>query len=62
MSAAPPPKPKRSFFISDTGKDRSWAEWLAWVLEEAGYTTCIQAWDFAPGTDWVHAMRQGLQD
>ncbi len=53
---------QRSFFISYTGKDRTWAEWLAWMLEDAGYTTCIQAWDFAPGTDWVHEMRTALRD
>ena len=23
------------FFISYTGKDRQWAEWIAWVLEDA---------------------------
>lgn len=31
------------FFISYTGVDRPWAEWIAYVLEEEGFTTKIQA-------------------
>jgi TIR domain len=31
------------FFISYNKTDRAWAEWIAWQLEEAGYTTIIQA-------------------
>jgi hypothetical protein len=27
---------ERDFFISYTGADRRWAEWIAWQLEEAG--------------------------
>ena len=26
----------RDFFVSYTAADRSWAEWIGWVLEEAG--------------------------
>jgi hypothetical protein len=40
----------RDFFISYTGSDRTWAEWVAWQLEEAGYTTILQAWDFEAGS------------
>jgi hypothetical protein len=35
------------FFISYTGKDKAWAEWIAWELEAASYKTIIQAWDFS---------------
>ena len=45
------------FFISYTQVDRSWAEWIAWQLEEAGYTTVIQAWDFRPGRNFVVDMQ-----
>ena len=38
------------FFISYTGKDSLWAEWIAMQLEDAGYRTIIQAWDFWPGS------------
>src|SRR5664280_1535190 len=32
------------FFISYTGADRQWAEWIAWQFEETGYVARIQAW------------------
>ncbi len=55
--AEPPQEPARvDFFISYTGVDRTWAEWIAWALEEAGYSTIIQAWDFRPGTNFIQAM------
>lgn len=46
------------FFISYTAADRTWAEWIAWTLEEAGYTTAIQAWDFRPGGNFVVEMQR----
>jgi hypothetical protein len=49
------------FFISYTGADRSWAEWIAWVLEQAAYTTVIQAWDFGAGADFVQAMDEAVK-
>jgi len=33
------------------------AEWIAWQLENAGYTTIIQAWDFHAGSNFVSAMQ-----
>jgi hypothetical protein len=48
----------KDFFISYNGKDKAWAEWIAWQLEEAGYTTIIQAWDFRPGGNFVIDMQQ----
>ena len=47
---------QKDFFISYTAADRDWAEWLAWILEESGYATTIQAWDFTAGTDFILAM------
>src|SRR5687767_8001219 len=37
---------KRDFFISFNKADRSWAAWIAWVLEEAGFSVWFQDWDF----------------
>src|ERR687886_1788893 len=37
---------KRDFFVSFNKADRPWATWIAWVLEEAGYTVFFQDWDF----------------
>ncbi|WP_116438862.1 TIR domain-containing protein, partial [Pseudofrankia asymbiotica] len=49
------------FFVSYTGADRRWAEWVAWQLEDAGYRVLIQAWDFVPGSDWMLGMDQGVR-
>lgn len=43
----------KDFFISYNQADRHWAEWIGWALEEAGYSTVIQAWDFKPGSNFV---------
>ena len=48
------------FFISYTGKDRAWAEWIAWTLEAAGYETLIQAWDFNAASNFVLKMQSGV--
>jgi CHASE2 domain-containing sensor protein len=48
----------KDFFVSYTSADRAWAEWIAWRLEEAGYSTLIQAWDFRPGENFVVEMQQ----
>ena len=47
----------QDFFISYNSADRLWAEWIAWHLEEAHYTTVLQAWDFQPGTNFVLEMQ-----
>jgi TIR domain len=60
----PDPSPRTStnvsdgvdFFISYTPADLSWAEWIAWELEAAGFTTVVQAWDFGPGTNFALEM------
>ena len=52
---------RADFFISYTQADRAWAEWIGWQLEQAGYTVIVQAWDFLPGTDWVHQMHTAVQ-
>jgi hypothetical protein len=49
------------FFISYNKANRTWAEWIAWHLEEVGYTTIIQVWDFRPGMNFVQQMQQAVQ-
>jgi len=49
------------FFISYTGKDSRWAQWIAMQLEEAGYHTIIQAWDFRPGSNFVGEMDEAAR-
>lgn len=48
----------KDFFISYNRYDLQWAEWIASVLEEAKYSTFIQAWDFIPGTNFVSEMHR----
>ena len=48
---------KKHFFVSYNGRDKQWAEWIAWILEEAGYSVIIQAWDFRPGSNFVLEMQ-----
>jgi len=51
----------RDFFISYTGADESWAEWIAWELEEAGYATVLQVWDFSAGAHFVTEMHKATK-
>jgi len=46
------------FFISYTGVDRTWAEWVAWELEKATYECVLQAWDFVAGEDFMQEMQK----
>jgi tetratricopeptide (TPR) repeat protein len=52
------PGDKPDFFVSYASEDRPWAEWIAWQLEGAGYSTVLQAWDFMPGSDFIHEMQK----
>jgi len=46
----------KDFFISYNSADKGWAEWIAWQLEEEGYETILQAWDFRPGYNFMIEM------
>jgi hypothetical protein len=52
-----PEKTPTHFFISYTSADQAWAEWVAWQLEDQGYSTVLQAWDFRPGSNFVLGMQ-----
>jgi Tfp pilus assembly protein PilF len=49
------------FFVSYTTADRPWAEWIAWELEDAGYSVIVQAWDFGAGSNFVSAMHDAAR-
>lgn len=53
---------QKDFFISYTSADRQWAEWIAWHLEDAGYTTVIQAWDFHAGGNFILEMHRAAME
>jgi hypothetical protein len=46
------------FFISYTSADEAWAEWIAWMLEAAGFSVTVQKWDFRPGSNFVLEMQR----
>ncbi|MGW7414268.1 WD40 domain-containing protein [Streptomyces sp. NPDC054863] len=50
------------FFISYSPADEQWASWIAWTLEEAGYRTVVQAWDFVAGTNFIDFMDRGVSE
>ena len=52
----------KDFFISYNKADRAWAEWIAWTLEDAGYRTMLQAWDFRPGSNFVLDMQNATSE
>ncbi len=52
----------KDFFISYNKADQAWAEWMAWQLEEAGYSTEIPAWDLRPGSNFVLEMHRAAQE
>jgi TIR domain/Tetratricopeptide repeat/NB-ARC domain len=53
---------KKDFFISYTGSDRQWAEWIAWQLESSGYKTVLQAWDFHAGGNFILEMHRAAKE
>lgn len=50
----------KPIFISYTGTDRAWAEWIARQLGEAGYEVLFQARDFNPTASFMAEMQQAL--
>lgn len=53
------PTAPRDFFISFNQTDRAWAEWIAWQLKGAGYTTSLQSRNLAPGAHTFHRKQAG---
>ena len=51
-----------NFFISYTGKDKLWAEWIGRTLREKGYTTDMQSFDFAPGSNLAARIDNALKN
>ncbi|WP_261569291.1 toll/interleukin-1 receptor domain-containing protein [Frankia gtarii] len=56
------PRSRKAIFVSYVDADLAWAQWIAWQLEEAGYTALIEAWDFVAGTHPVNRLHQTVTD
>jgi hypothetical protein len=52
----------KDFFISYNNADKKWAEWIAWQLEEAGYSVEIQAWDSQFGENFIKWMNEASKN
>lgn len=64
VAAAPPParspQAGKDFFVDYDSADVEWAEWIAWQLEDAGYSVMLKKWDSVPGNNrWV-GLEAGL--
>lgn len=53
---------KKDFFISYNKSNKDWAKWIGGILEENGYSVYLQAWDIAPGDDFIERMNDFLHD
>jgi hypothetical protein len=47
-------------FISYAGSDRTWAEWVAWQLSDAGYKVELDVWNWAAGENFILKMNDAL--
>ena len=52
---------RHDFFVSYTGDDEAWAEWIAWHIRDLGFSVTFQKWDFGPGHSFVAQMDDGLR-
>ena len=52
----------RDFLVSYAIEDEAWAQWIAWQLKLAGYSTALRKWDFRPGSSFVIEMQRTMAD
>ncbi|MSM38678.1 MAG: TIR domain-containing protein [Geobacter sp.] len=58
-----PPRNDSVFFVSYTGEDLKWAQWIVWELQNAKprYRCIAQFKDFAPGMNFIEKMREAAE-
>jgi WD40 repeat protein len=49
------------FLIGCVEADRSWAEWIAWQVQGAGYGTAFAGWDVVPGNREIDWQRRAVE-
>ncbi|WP_405592475.1 FxSxx-COOH system tetratricopeptide repeat protein [Streptomyces sp. NBC_01092] len=47
--------------ISHASRDRAWAEWAGWHVQDAGYEVVLDEWGQEPGHDLVGRLRHELE-
>lgn len=50
----------KDVFVSHAGRDRPWAEWVAWQLERAELSVELDYWDWKSGENFVTRMSEAL--
>jgi hypothetical protein len=55
------PEFSNDFFISYHQADSAWAEWIAWQLNEAGYSTFLLSRDLEAGSNFVSEMDRAMK-
>jgi hypothetical protein len=53
--------PDADVFVSHAGRDRAWAEWVAWQLMRAGLSVELDHWDWRAGENFVLRMNEALK-
>ncbi|MGZ3609359.1 MAG: protein kinase domain-containing protein [Ktedonobacteraceae bacterium] len=48
----------KDFFIIYNRTDRAWAKWIAWELDNAGYSAVLPAWSFQSDSDFELEMQK----
>ena len=48
----------KDFFIIYNRTDRAWAKWIAWELDNAGYSAVLPAWSFQSESDFELEMQK----
>ncbi|GAB3169115.1 NB-ARC domain-containing protein [Micromonospora palomenae] len=54
------PSASGTLFVSHAGRDRAWAEWVAWHLRAAGHTVELDCVDWAAGDNFIERMHAAL--
>ncbi|MEV5210217.1 FxSxx-COOH system tetratricopeptide repeat protein [Micromonospora sp. NPDC053740] len=54
------PSASGTLFVSHAGRDRAWAEWVAWHLRTAGHTVELDCVDWAAGDNFIERMHAAL--
>jgi TIR domain len=52
----------KDFFVSFNSADKTWADWIAWTLEDAAYAVVYQPWDFRPGGNFILQMQKAADE
>ena len=47
-------------FVSYAREDEEWADWVAWLIEDAGHRAIVDRWDFPEGSNFVEQIDEAV--